>query len=140
MADIRLFASWPNGLDLFATIVFLILIFTVPLLGYVFMVADFRAYLKTLNRMLVRVRDYLPQMPAWARHETPRSLQVFGLKLPCTLEQLLTEYRERVKTMHPDRGGDRQKFHLLQLHFEEAQRFLQELSALEEDNDASAIE
>ena len=132
-----LFAVWPNRLDVFATVVFLVLIATIPLLGYVFMVADFRAYLKTLNRMLVRIREYLPHLPAWARHETPRALQIFGLKLPCTLEQLLVEYRQRVKKLHPDRGGDRQKFLLLQLHFEEAQKFLRELQEAEEHSKSS---
>lgn len=136
MTCAHLFATWPDEVDLFATIFFLALVITVPLVGYIFMVADFRAYLKTLNRMLVRIRDYLPQIPEWARHETPRALQVFGLKLPCTEQQLLSAYRERVKKLHPDRGGDKQKFMLLQTHFEEAQKFLRRLE--EEDGQSDA--
>ena len=119
--------AWPDSVDVLATLAFLALAFSLPILGYVFLVADFRAYLKTLNRMLVRLKDYLPHIPEWARHETPRSLQLFGLKLPCTEADLLKAYRERVKKLHPDRGGNKQKFLILQTHFEAALKFLREL-------------
>ena len=122
--------AWPDKLDLFATITFVAIAVTLPSLGYMYMVADFRAYLKTLNRMLVRVRDYLPHIPAWARHETPRSLRLFGLKMPCTEADLLHAYRTRVKRLHPDRGGDKQKFLILQTHFEAALGFLQDLETV----------
>ncbi len=35
--------SWPNAVDLVATIVFLALVILVPAAGYVFMFLDFRA-------------------------------------------------------------------------------------------------
>jgi len=123
-----LLATWPDSVDLAATIGFFVLALSLPLLGYVFMVADFRAYLRTLNRMLVQVINYLPQIPEWARHETPRCLIALGLKLPCTEEELMTRYRALVKQLHPDRGGDRKKFMLLQRHFEEALQFLRTLA------------
>lgn len=88
---------------------------------------DFQAWLRAARRVLIVVRNYLPQIPAWARQQTPRCLRSFGLRLPCTEAELLHAYRKQVKRLHPDKGGDRQKFMLLQADFEQSQKFLQSL-------------
>ncbi|HZZ72727.1 MAG TPA: J domain-containing protein [Pirellulales bacterium] len=119
--------AWPDRLDLAATAAFALVAIALPLTGYVFMFLDFRAWLKTLGRMLIHVRDYAPHIPQWARQETPRQLQVFSLRLPCTEEMLLRAYRQEVKKLHPDRGGDKRRFMVLQTHFEQALKFLREL-------------
>lgn len=119
-------AVWPDSLDLGATLVFLFFAFVVPAIGYMFMVADLRAYLRSLRRSLVVVRAYFSGIPEWAREKTPASLSALGLTLPCTEEDLLRAYRERVKALHPDRGGDRRKFLRLQRDFERAAHFLQD--------------
>ncbi len=119
--------SWPDAIDLailtaLGLVVFLALVFG---LGYWF--ADFRAWVRACGRKIILVRDYLPQIPLWARHKTPRSLRVFGLKLPCDEQDLLQAYRQLVKGNHPDHGGDLEVFMQLQTDFEEARKFLQSL-------------
>jgi hypothetical protein len=59
-------------------------------------------------------------VPEWARPKVPRCLVVFGLGWPCEKEELLRAYREKIKTQHPDHGGDQKQFLKLQAHFEEA--------------------
>jgi hypothetical protein len=84
-------------------------------------VLDIRAYLRSLNRALSIVAKWsLPGIPDWARRETPRAVAAFGLRFPCTEEQLKQAYRKRVKQLHPDHGGDQRRFMLLQAQFEEA--------------------
>jgi len=119
-------AAWPDGLDLTATLLFLLTAFAVPAMGYVFMVTDARAYLRSLRRSLTVARAYFTGIPEWARPRTPASLSALGLALPCTEEDLLREYRQRVKVLHPDRGGDRRRFLRLQRQFEQAVTFLRE--------------
>ena len=114
--DIR----WPDGFDWGVLIAFLALALGLPALGYVFLVLDVRAYLRSLRRALVQVTNYFPHLPAWARLETPRCIAVFDLPWPCTEEQLRHAYRKKVKLSHPDRGGDPRRFLLLQEQFEEA--------------------
>ena len=111
---------WPNAFDLTLTGLFLMLAVALPALGYVFMVLDFRAYLRSLCRGLTRVGRAMPDVPDWARRETPRSLAALGLRLPCTEEDLKRAYRKRVKPLHPDHGGDQRRFLILQSQFEEA--------------------
>ena len=111
---------WPTPFDLVVTIAFLALLIGIPALGYFFMVLDFRAILRRLRRGLIRVGYYLYDTPEWARAETPRSIKVLGLRLPCTEEDLKRAYRKRVKQLHPDHGGDERRFLLLQAQFEEA--------------------
>ena len=115
---------WPDAVDAATTFGMLGLALAIVVLGYVFMVLDFRAYLRSLRRALVRVVQYLPDFPAWARGETPRCLAVLGLRMPCTDEDLKRAYRQKVKMLHPDRGGDRRRFLRLQSQFEEALRWL----------------
>src|SRR5687767_3967740 len=111
---------WPDGFDLTLTFAFFALAFGLPALGYVCLVLDIRAYLRSLRRALVKVTNYFPHLPAWARLETPRCIAVFDLPWPCTLDQLRRAYRNKVKVLHPDRGGDPQSFLVLQEHFEQA--------------------
>lgn len=122
--------NWPaDQVDATVAVVYLALVFGVPLLGYVFMVLDFRAYLRSLRRALVVAVSYLPDLPAWVRRETPQCLVALGLALPCTTDDVLAAYRSKVKKLHPDRGGDRREFLRLQQHFEQAMAFVRDASA-----------
>jgi hypothetical protein len=104
--------SWPNAIDLTATIAFLALVVLVPAAGYVFMVLDFLA------------AHAFRGIPGWAREQTPRSIAALGLSLPCTEADLKQAYRQRVKLLHPDHGGDQRRFLRLQADFEEALAYL----------------
>jgi hypothetical protein len=119
-----MFSAFPDlandPIDLAATATFLALVLLVPLAGYVFMVLDFRAYLRSLKRGLVLASQAFAGIPAWARPYTPRAIAALGLRLPCTEEDLKRAYRQRVKLLHPDHGGDERRFLLLQAQFEEA--------------------
>ena len=117
---------WPDSLDATVTIVFLVSVVSVAALGYVFMVLDYRAYLRSLRRALVKVINYLPHVPEWAKVETPRCIAAFGLRMPCTEQDLMRAYRTKVKKLHPDRGGDKRRFLVLQQNFEEAVEYLAE--------------
>jgi len=116
---------WPDSLDAAVTLAFLGSIFIVAVLGYVFMFLDYRAYLRSLGRALVIVVNYLPHVPEWAKMETPRCISALGLRMPCNQQELLQAYRERVKDLHPDRGGDKRRFLALQSNFEQALAFLE---------------
>ncbi len=122
---------WPGPTEQLAIVYFLALTVAVPALGYFFMVADYRAYLRSLKRMLVRVSPSELGLPEWAKRETPRCLAAFGLRLPCTEEELKEAYRRKVKRLHPDRGGDQQRFMMLQRYFEESLRLVQECNEAE---------
>jgi hypothetical protein len=115
-----------DPINLSATIVFLTVIVVVPLIGYVFMVLDVRAYLRSLRRSLVLMSEVVAGIPPWARHYTPRALAALGLRLPCTQEELMHAYRQRVKLLHPDHGGDQRRFLLLQAQFEEAKKIVEQ--------------
>lgn len=112
--------AWIDPYNAAAALIFGTLFFVVPALGYVFLVLDVRAYLRSLRRSLVRVYEFVQREPDWYRPAVPTCLHVFDLGLPCTEEQLKRAYFERVKTLHPDRGGDKRKFMRLQARFEEA--------------------
>src|SRR3989337_1337871 len=114
---------WPDGIDAVAVAYYAGLAFGLPLLGYVVMVLDFRAYLRSLRRALVVVRRYMPELPEWVRKETPRCLLALGLTLPCTEDDVHAAYRRKVKKLHPDRGGNRDEFLRLQAHFEQSLAF-----------------
>lgn len=117
---------WPDALDLVALAAFLLVSLGLPLAGYVFMVTDYRAYLRSLRRQLIRFTGWQSRPPDWVQQHTPRCLSALGLTLPCDEAQLLHAYRERVKRLHPDRGGDRKRFLMLQKHFEQAQVLVRE--------------
>ena len=116
--------SWPDGLDATVTAGYLALALGLPILGYVCMALDVRAYLRSLRRALVLVSHYRLELPAWVCRDTPRCIQALGLVLPCTTEDVLAAYRQKVKVLHPDRGGNRQEFLRLQRHFEQAMGLL----------------
>lgn len=111
---------WPDGLDGLLTTVYLALICGVFIAGYGCMVLDIRAYLRSLRRALVVITHYKIELPDWVRRETPRCLQALDLHFPCTTDDVLNAYRQKVKILHPDRGGKRREFLLLQRHFEQA--------------------
>lgn len=50
-------------------------------------------------------------------------LEMLGLSVPVTKEDVRQAYFERAKEMHPDRGGDSKQFMALQTAFEEALAF-----------------
>lgn len=113
--------TWPDGVDASALVVFAAVAFGLPVFGYWLMAIDIRAYLRSLRRALVVVAHAATSMPDWAaRRDCPPCLQALELDLPCSEEQVLVAYRQRVKALHPDRGGDLQQFLRLQKHFEQA--------------------
>ncbi len=111
---------WPSAFDAATVAVFLLIALSLPVLGYVFLALDIRRYLRSLNRALIRVVSQVYSTPRWAYPETPRCLAVFGLQFPCSEEDLKSAYREKVKRLHPDRGGDKRRFLVLQAQFSEA--------------------
>jgi hypothetical protein len=113
--------SWPDGIDAVITAVYLAIAFGIPLLGYVLMALNIRAYLRSLGRAVVVVARSVPTIPYWVQSDRPTCLEALGLQLPITESDVLAAYRQRVKQLHPDRGGDLQKFLKLQRHFEQAQ-------------------
>ncbi|MEK6249581.1 MAG: hypothetical protein N2C12_15470, partial [Planctomycetales bacterium] len=92
----------------------------IPLAGYVLMALDFRAYLRSLRRVLVIVGQALPTTPYWTLRDRPPCLISLDLFPPITEAEVMLAYRKRVKQLHPDRGGDLRKFLQLQRHFEQA--------------------
>ena len=124
MVELSSRGSWPDGYDTLATIIFLAAIIVLPAIGYALVFLDFRAYLRSLRGALVRVVRSIHDLPDWARSQTPPCLAALGLELPCTEEDLKRAYRDKVKDLHPDRGGDKRRFLILQAHFEEGMRLL----------------
>ena len=93
----------------------------IPVLGYTIMYLDFRRYLRSLRRAMVFVAHSVQaNVPHWALRERPGCLAAFDLRLPCSEEDVMAAYREKVKDLHPDRGGDLQDFLRLQKQFEQA--------------------
>jgi hypothetical protein len=117
--------TWPDAIDGLALLL-AIAIACLPIVGYVLMVIDIRAWMRALKGALVRVVFHFPEMPAWARYHTPYCFKALGLSLPCTESDVKIAYRQLAEQTHPDRGGDRQKFLQLQRHFENAVQFLKD--------------
>jgi len=111
---------WPDGVDAAITLGYLAMIIGLPLLGYVFMVLDFRRYLRSFRRAMVYLVQGISRTPSWATQDRPPCLVALDLASSCTKEEVLAAYRERVKSLHPDRGGDLNEFLRLQQHFEQA--------------------
>lgn len=109
-----------DPLDSTVIAIFLAVVVLVPLAGYVFMVLDFRAYLRSLRRVVIVATQTFTSLPGWAKVYTPRPIAALGLRMPCTEEDLKRAYRQKVKELHPDRGGDQRRFMILQAQFEEA--------------------
>jgi hypothetical protein len=116
---------WPDGIDFAVILWYAAIAFGVPILGYVFMVLDYRAYLRSLRRAIMVVTGYRNDLPEWMRKNTPRCILALDLVMPCTAEDILAAYRRKVKLLHPDRGGDRKEFLRLQAHFEQAMAFVE---------------
>jgi hypothetical protein len=112
--------SWPDGIDLTVLATYLALLLGLVIAAHFFAILDIRAYLRSLRRALVLVSNYSRELPAWVRRDTPRCIQALGLVLPCTADDVLAAYRQKVKLLHPDRGGNRRDFLKLQQHFEQA--------------------
>ncbi len=123
-AEVLLAKTWPDGIDVFLTVSYLVVALGLPLLGYVFMVLDFRRYLRSLRRAMVFVAKVTPFTPYWVTKERPPCFEALDLRLPCSEEEVLSAYRQRVKSLHPDRGGDMRQFLRLQQHFEQAMHFV----------------
>ena len=64
-----------------------------------------------------RVRRLRPH-----RHPSPQCLDALNLSWPCTLAEVREAYRRLVKQVHPDGGGNHDKFLALQDAYEQALR------------------
>lgn len=111
---------WPDTFDYVCFAIVGGLAIAIPLAGYVLIYRDYRAYLRSLRTALVHVRRYTTTLPEWARRETPPCLAALGLRSGSTRADVLAAYRQKVKAIHPDTGGDRRDFARLQQHFEQA--------------------
>ena len=74
-ADALLQHTWPDGIDWVVTVAYLALIVGVVVVGYVCMALDFRAYLRSLRRALVVIRQYRLELPDWIRKDRPRCIR-----------------------------------------------------------------
>lgn len=110
----------PDPVDTFATVWFFALFFGAPLLGWFFAFADYRAYVRSLRRAMIVVRRYTFETPLWALRDRPQCLVDLGLAPGCTHDEIMAAYRRKVMKAHPDRGGDRRQFELLQTRLHEA--------------------
>ena len=116
-----------NDLDAFdfsLIAIYLAAVVIAPLIGYWFMVIDIRAYLRALRGALIVIKNHFPSIPQWARQHTPGCIRSLGLDLPCSEQDVKRAYRQLAEELHPDRGGDRQKFLLLRKQFDEALEYL----------------
>jgi hypothetical protein len=118
--------SSPDGIDWTITSTYFATAFGLAVLGYVCMVLDIRAYLRSLRRALVLISHYRVELPEWVRRDTPRCILALGLTMPCTQADVLAAYRRKVKSLHPDLGGDQREFLRLQAHFEQAMALVAE--------------
>ncbi len=125
VADAPPIRDWPNGLDLAMLALYLALALGLPLFAYVLMFLDYRHYLRSLRRTLVSVAQAMPGTPYWVYRDRPPCLESLDLHLPCSEDEVLAAYRLRVKSLHPDHGGDLQEFLRLQEHFEQAMHLAQ---------------
>ena len=119
--------QWPDSFDSTFISVFVLAVLTMVILGYVFAVMDVRRWLHSLRRALVKVVHCFRDFPEWAHYETPPCLQAMGLRAPCTEEDVKKAYRNLAEELHPDRGGDRRRFMMLQEHFEDAINYVRDM-------------
>ena len=101
--------AWPKPIDWLPLTIFVAVAIGLPLIGYLFLYWDIRRWWRSLRRASVRVVRYLPDLPEWARRDTPRCVAALGLRMPCSEEQLKEAYRAKVKVLHPDHGGDKRR-------------------------------
>lgn len=119
-----------DALDAVGVAWFVAIFFGFPLLGWLAMVVDYRAYLRGLRRALVLVRTYRLETPLWALLDRPQCLQDLELDRGCSREEVMGAYRRLVKTAHPDLGGDRRRFDRLQRSLREAIQLVEAEEAL----------
>ena len=119
--------QWPDSFDSMTIFVSVLVVLAMVVLGYVFAVLDVRRWLRSLRRALVKVVRCFPDLPEWARYETPPCLLALGLRAPCTEEDVKKAYRNLAEKLHPDRGGDRRRFMMLQEHFEDAINYVRDM-------------
>lgn len=120
-------SDWPGGLDFTVTMIYIVIVVALPIIGYVFMVLDIRSYMRRIRGLLIHVSSYsdVVRTPDWLVRE-PTEIAALGLTMPCTEDDVLRAYRERVKELHPDRGGDRRRFLRFQAQFEAAVDFVRQ--------------
>jgi hypothetical protein len=118
--------QWPDAIDATAVAAFVALAVSLPVLGYVLVAIDFRRYLRSLRRAISCIVYRDTGTPAWVQERVPRCVAALGLEWPCSEDQLKDAYRQKVKSLHPDRGGDPRRFQLVQAYFEEALRLVRE--------------
>ena len=118
--------AWPDDIDVAVITGYLLCVLLLPLLGYIVIALDIRAYLRSLRRALVVVSQPFYDIPKWARHKTPQPFARLGLTASCTKDELLEAYRVQVKALHPDHGGDRRQFLQMQKNFEQALRLVED--------------
>jgi hypothetical protein len=106
-------------------VLFLLIAFGLPTLGYVLMILDIRAYLRSLRGALVVVAQFAGVRPAWARDVVPPALKALRLQPGCSAEEVRAAYRRLAEACHPDRGGSRRQFHKLRRQFEEALAYVE---------------
>ena len=111
--------DWPDQFALTLPLVYMTVVITLPVVGYVYLVIDVREYLRRLRGWLVHVSSYagVRGTPDWLTRG-PAALSALGLTMNCTEADLLAAYRRKVKRLHPDHGGDRKKFLRFQAQFE----------------------
>ena len=124
--DENLRSDWPDTTDRIAIGLLLAAVTLLPLIGYWLTVLDVRAYLRALRGVLVRITNPIYRVPDWVQSDTPSCLRAFGLELPCSEDDLKAAYRRRAKELHPDRGGDVQRFLQMQEQLEQANHFLKQ--------------
>ena len=128
---VTLAQNQPDLIDWAAMLIYLVLAFGVPAIGYWLMIVDIRAYLRALRGVIAVVSKRLPHgAPAWVRRHTPGCFRALGVEATCTEEEVKRAYRRLAESMHPDRGGDRQQFHVLQRQFEEALDYVRETETM----------
>jgi hypothetical protein len=76
--------------------------------------------LRSLRRAISTIVYRDMGTPDWAVPKVPRCVAVFGLDWPTTEVELTRAYRNKIKKLHPDSGGDERRFLMLQRYFEEA--------------------
>ncbi len=117
--------QWPTAIDLVALAVFFAVAIGLPLFGFVFLYWDVRRWWRSLRRAWCGRLHFCPDLPEWARRDTPRCVAALGLRMPCSEEQMKAAYRAKVKLLHPDHGGDKRRFLWLQSQFEQALELLE---------------
>lgn len=112
-----------------AVTLFLSLALGLPLLGYVLLVLDVRAYYRALKRALVVASHFVVTKPEWVRRRAPLALQTLELEETCTEDEVRAAYRRLAERCHPDLGGDPQEFARLRRHYEDALEFARRRSS-----------